>query len=191
MRKAQAALGVSVIEVELTGQRWQMLRPSRYARRFTASTPFAVSDPASGHAMMKTAADPNGRTVLGTLNNCASGKTPWGTYPHLRGHRTNAQATPHVLADNPGQGDFCTMALPSNLPLSRAALARVLPFAAFMLLLALRGALDRRGGRVHRVDLDHPAEAVEFVRVFARVEAFIVFRPAVKTGLAKIGRAHV
>jgi len=37
------------------------------------------------------------------------------------------------------------MALPFNLPLSRAALARVVPFAAFMLLLALRGALPADG----------------------------------------------
>ena len=55
---------------------------------------------------------------------------------------------------------------------------------SFMCGAAERGALDGRGVRVHRVDLDDPAEAVEFVRVFARVEAFIVFRPAVKTGLA-------
>jgi len=80
VRKAQAAHGVAVIEVELKGDRWQMVRPSRYARRFTAYTPFAVSGPAAGHALMKTAADPTGRTVLGTLNNCASSMTPWGTY---------------------------------------------------------------------------------------------------------------
>ena len=37
------------------------------------------------------------------------------------------------------------MALPFKLPLSRAALARVVPFAVFMLLLALRGALPADG----------------------------------------------
>ena len=56
------------------------MRPSRFARRFTLDTPFAVGSPAAGHPMMRTAADPAGRTVLGTLNNCASSRTPWGTY---------------------------------------------------------------------------------------------------------------
>ena len=80
VKKAQAAHGVSVIEIEQRHGQWQMLRPSPYARRFTANTPFALGGPAVGHAMMKTTADPAGRTVLGTLNNCASSMTPWGTY---------------------------------------------------------------------------------------------------------------
>jgi uncharacterized protein len=80
VRKAQAGHGVSVIEVKLENGKWNMVRPSKYARRFTSYSPFSVAGPAAGHAMMKTAADPAGTTVLGTLNNCASGMTPWGTY---------------------------------------------------------------------------------------------------------------
>ena len=80
VRKAQAAHGIAVIEVERRGSAWAMVRPSAYARRFTANTPFAIGGPAADHPMMRTAADPAGRTVLGTVNNCASGKTPWGTY---------------------------------------------------------------------------------------------------------------
>jgi secreted PhoX family phosphatase len=80
VKKSQAAHGISVIEIKLGADGWQMIRPSRFARRLTAYTPFAVQGPAAGHALMRTAADPEGRRVLGTLNNCASGKTPWGTY---------------------------------------------------------------------------------------------------------------
>jgi uncharacterized protein len=80
VRKAQAAHGLAVIEVRLEGDRWQVVRPSRYARRTTMDTPFAVGGPAAGHVLMRTAADPQGRSVLGTVANCASGRTPWGTY---------------------------------------------------------------------------------------------------------------
>ena len=80
VKKAQNAHGLAVFEAELKDGSWHMVRPSRYARRFTMEAPFSVGGPAAGHALMRTAADPAGRTVLGTLNNCASAQTPWGTY---------------------------------------------------------------------------------------------------------------
>ncbi len=80
VRKAQAAHGVSVVEVEQKDGRWSLVKPSPWARRITANTPMAVSGPAAGHALLRTAADATGTRVLGTLNNCASGITPWGTY---------------------------------------------------------------------------------------------------------------
>jgi secreted PhoX family phosphatase len=78
--KSQSAQGASVIEVERRGGRWEVVRPSSYARRITAYTPMRISGPAAGHALMRTAADPSGTEVLGTFANCAAGRTPWGTY---------------------------------------------------------------------------------------------------------------
>jgi secreted PhoX family phosphatase len=80
VRKSQAAHGISVIEVQMDGDRWRVIRPSRYARRVSAATPMGITGPAAGHAWMQTAADPAGRTALGTMSNCAMGYTPWGTY---------------------------------------------------------------------------------------------------------------
>ena len=78
--KAQAAVGVSVVEVELRGGAWRLVRPSAYARRITARTPCRIAGPAAGHPLMRTAADPGGRLALGTCDGCAHGWTPWGTY---------------------------------------------------------------------------------------------------------------
>ena len=43
-------------------------------------TEIDIAGPAAGHDLLKTAADPTGTKVLGTMNNCGSGRTPWGTY---------------------------------------------------------------------------------------------------------------
>jgi uncharacterized protein len=84
--KSLNAHGVSIIEVTKQGERgqrggqWRVVRPSKYARRITGQTPIRIGGPAAGDDRLKTSADPTGRMVLGTLNNCAMGFTPWGTY---------------------------------------------------------------------------------------------------------------
>jgi secreted PhoX family phosphatase len=75
-----AAHGISVVEIALDESRWRVLASSPFNRRITASTEMSVDGPAAGHGRLKTKADSQGRKVHGTLNNCAGGQTPWGTY---------------------------------------------------------------------------------------------------------------
>jgi secreted PhoX family phosphatase len=82
-RIEMAAHGMSVVEIKRGSHpgSWRRVALSRAERnrRITANTPFRLTGPAAGHALLKTTADPTGRNPLGTLNNCAGGMTPWGT----------------------------------------------------------------------------------------------------------------
>lgn len=75
-----AAIGGSVVEIAREGAGWKVVGDSKYARRISVNTPMVFSGPAAGHDLLKTSADPTGRNVFGTLNNCAGGSTPWGTW---------------------------------------------------------------------------------------------------------------
>ncbi|MGD8201726.1 PhoX family protein [Ornithinimicrobium sp. W1679] len=80
-RIEMAAHGMTIVEVERRNSfsPWVYDRHGARNRRIHTWTGFAVDGPAAGHEALRTAADPTGTVVLGTLNNCAGGETPWGT----------------------------------------------------------------------------------------------------------------
>ncbi|MGH1483016.1 MAG: PhoX family protein, partial [Geminicoccales bacterium] len=80
INKGKNAHGLTAAELKEVDGKWQIVKDSPYNRRFTPDEPMDITGPARGHDMMKTNADPDGVTALGTFNNCGNGRTPWGTY---------------------------------------------------------------------------------------------------------------
>ena len=74
------AHGVSIIEVNKTGATISHKKDSTYNRRITTFTEMILSGPAARTSPMITRFSPDGSKTRGTVNNCAHGYTPWGTY---------------------------------------------------------------------------------------------------------------
>lgn len=108
-----ACNGGSIIEIKQEGGRWRVVPDSPYARRINAfDTEIAISGPAAGHHRMKTKADPSGRKVIGTVNNCAGGITPWGTF--LMAEENFHFYFMGSLEDHPEQANYQRYGIPGN-----------------------------------------------------------------------------
>lgn len=77
----QAAMGISIMEIREIDDAWEVVLDSKLNRRISMrATMCEVSGPAQGHRRLRTADDPDGTRVLGTMCNCGGGVTPWGTF---------------------------------------------------------------------------------------------------------------
>lgn len=76
VRLSQSIHGVSVIRIKEHWDGWKV-EASEAARRITVNTPVEFSGPAANSPLLQ---NPVGNMPMGTVNNCGSGYTPWGTY---------------------------------------------------------------------------------------------------------------
>ena len=71
--------GISVVEVQREGRGWAYKNNSPFNRRITTMSEAIFTGPAAGSAHLVTKYSPTGTKGRGTVNNCGTGKTPWGT----------------------------------------------------------------------------------------------------------------
>ncbi|CAD5371389.1 Phosphatase [Rubrivivax sp. A210] len=71
--------GVSIVEIAKTAGKFGVVQSSAFNRRITAATEIELSGPVRGHALAVTKFSTTGTRTRGTVNNCGTGKTPWGT----------------------------------------------------------------------------------------------------------------
>jgi len=109
----KAAHGGAVIEIKRENGKWSVVPDSKYARRIDADTVMEMTGPAAGSDRLTTKADPSGRRVLGMLNNCAGGVTPWGTWLSCE-ENFNGYFWGKVADDDPQAKAFKRYGVPSN-----------------------------------------------------------------------------
>jgi secreted PhoX family phosphatase len=101
--KELAIHGVSFVEVKKTGSTWAYAQNSTFNRRFTTLTEIDLAGPAAGNALLITKYSTDGSKTRGTLNNCGTGKTPWGTL--LTGEENWAGYFTRPTGDNAARGN--------------------------------------------------------------------------------------
>ncbi len=106
--KEVAVHGLSVVEVRRTGT-WAYVPTSSYNRRVTPLTTVQINGPARGNALLRTQFSTDGTTTRGTLNNCGTGITPWGTF--LTGEENWSGYFTRSATDNAARADKSVVSL--------------------------------------------------------------------------------
>ncbi|MDP2023458.1 MAG: PhoX family phosphatase [Hydrogenophaga sp.] len=78
--KELAIHGLSVVEVMSNGKQWTTQPGSAFNRRVTTMTQAVLHGPARGSEHLVTKFSTDATLCRGTLNNCGTGKTPWGSF---------------------------------------------------------------------------------------------------------------
>jgi uncharacterized protein len=107
--KEVALHGISIVEVRRNGSAWTTVKDSAFNRRLTALSEIEIAGPARGNALLVTKYSTNGTRTRGTLNNCGTGKTPWGTF--LTGEENWFGYFTRVSGDDAARGDKSVTAL--------------------------------------------------------------------------------
>jgi secreted PhoX family phosphatase len=98
------AHGVSIVEVRKGSTGAFSYQPaSPYNRRVTPLTAVQLSGPVRGNVLMRTRYAADGTTARGTINNCGTGYTPWGTL--LTGEENWAGYFTRSATDNVARAD--------------------------------------------------------------------------------------
>jgi secreted PhoX family phosphatase len=120
-RIAMMAHGISVVEVERQGNsgEWRPVRNGDRNRRITVATPMELTGPVAGSPYVRTSADPSGRVVLGTLNNCAGGMTPWGTTLHGEENFNQYFGATTPVAESPKEPRYSRYGISNTAPAGR------------------------------------------------------------------------
>ncbi|TVP56506.1 MAG: PhoX family phosphatase [Halomonadaceae bacterium] len=72
--------GVTIARINKGLDNQWSVRADARNRRVTALTPMEIAGPVRGSSHVVTKYSPEGSATRGTINNCAHGVTPWGTY---------------------------------------------------------------------------------------------------------------
>ncbi|MGJ7489555.1 PhoX family protein [Variovorax sp. ZT4R33] len=107
--KEVAIHGISIVEVVKTAGKWATVPGSTLNHRLTALSDVEIAGPARGNALLVTKYSTDGTRTRGTLNNCGTGKTPWGTF--LTGEENWFGYFTRGAADDAARGDKSVVAL--------------------------------------------------------------------------------